>query len=86
MLRSMAGSAGVYVTVEDDSGTVHRKQHASHVETKVYTRSDHYLSVRVSDSGEWVLAEVQPAGQPHVIARGRLPSSQYDDDRYDWHG
>lgn len=83
----MAGSAGVYVTVDDNTGNIHRQQFPANVRARVWTGpSDHYLMVAVDDSGVWVLTETQPGGRPHIIARGQLPTSRIEDDAYDWHG
>jgi hypothetical protein len=46
------------------------------------TVADHYLTVMVLDTGEWVLTEVDLARSPRIIARGHLPSSRYNED---WH-
>jgi hypothetical protein len=69
------------VTLDDEGGRPLSEGFAHRVQAKVGTVADHYLTVTVDDSGEWVLTEVDLARSPQIIARGQQPSSQYEEDR-----
>jgi hypothetical protein len=75
-------SAGLYVTVDSEHGRQLGAPFTHRVQARVGTVADHYLTVMVLDTGEWVLTEVDLAGSPRIIARGKLPTSRYDED---WH-
>jgi hypothetical protein len=75
-------SAGLYVEVAGPEGQPFQHFLAPHsVTVRVGTSGDQYVRVQVTDDGQWVVSEVTLSGSPHIIARGRLPSSHYEDDR-----
>jgi hypothetical protein len=74
-------SAGVLLEATDDEGQLHRHVYRPRLRGRVYVTPDHYLAVQVMDTGEWVLHEVNHGNRPRVIARGKLPSSRYAEDR-----
>ena len=73
-------SAGLYGTVDSEEGRQLGAPFTNRVQARVGTVADHYLTVMVLDTGEWVLTEVDLARSPRIIARGQLPSSRYDED------
>jgi hypothetical protein len=76
------GSAGLYVTVDSEDGRQLGAPFTHRVQAEVGAGADHYLTVTVLDTGEWVLTEVDLARSPRIIARGQLPSSRYNEG---WH-
>ena len=79
-------SAGVYVSVQSDGGEVHRLGARRYVRIRVYARPGHYLSLILTDAGDWRLAEQSALAEPpRVHARGKIPSSRFTDERgWDW--
>jgi hypothetical protein len=69
-------SAGLYVTVDSEHGRQLGAPFTHRVQARVGTVADHYLTVMVLDTG------VDLARSPRIIARGKLPTSRYDED---WH-
>jgi hypothetical protein len=66
---------GLYVAIDHAEGRLLGVGARGAVQAKVYLQPDHYLSVLVAPTGEWRVAEVAATGTPHIVARGRLPSS-----------
>jgi hypothetical protein len=75
--------AGLLVTVDDEGGRLLSEGFARRVQVNVGTVAEHFLTVMVLDTGEWVLTEVDLARSPRIIARGQLPSSRYDEDHHE---
>lgn len=74
-------SAGVWVLVASDGGrdqTVHARRY---VRVRLRAAPGVFVSVVLTDTGEYRIAELKPDRPPRVIASGRLPSSRYVDDR-----
>jgi hypothetical protein len=81
------GSAGLLVTVDDEEGRLLTRGARREIRAKVRVEPDSYLDLMVVDTGEWRLIEVSADGRaaPRILAKGRLPTSQYVDER-DWDG
>jgi hypothetical protein len=75
------GSAGVFLEASNDGGEYHRRLYRPRFRGRVYIRPDHYLTIQVVDTGDWLLCEVRRGRRARVVARGQLPSSRYADDR-----
>lgn len=74
-------SAGVWVLVARDGGqdqTVHARRY---VRVRLRAAPGAFVSVVLTDTGEYRIAELNSDHPPRIIARGRLPSSRYVDDR-----
>jgi hypothetical protein len=78
------GSAGLYLELDHEDGRLHHAVYRPTFYGKVFIRPDHYLTVEVSDTGQWVVSEVKPGGRTRVIARGWLPSSRYSESHSSW--
>src|SRR4030088_2717783 len=59
--RMSEGSAGLYVTVDSEDGRQLGAPFTHRVQAEVGTGADHYLTVTVLDTGDWVLTEVDLA-------------------------
>ena len=71
----------LYVEVADDTNRQHRISVGRYVRVRVHTRPGSLLSVVVTESGGWRLAERQdPEARLRVLARGRLPSGVVEDE------
>ena len=71
----------LYVEVTDDANRLHRFSVGRFVRVRVHTRPGSLLSVVVTESGGWRLAERQdPEARLRVLARGRLPSGVVEDE------
>jgi hypothetical protein len=71
----------LYVEVADEGSHRHRISVKRYVRLRIYTRPGSFLSVVVTESGGWRLAErLDPEAKLRVLAKGKLPSGVVEDE------
>ena len=71
----------LFVEAWEDGGRPRRITAQRYVRLRVHTRPGSLISLVVTESGGWRLAEQRDSSlKPRLLARGRLPSSAVQDD------
>jgi hypothetical protein len=71
----------LYIEAADETSRRHRISAKRYVRLRVHTRPGSLLSLVVTESGGWRLAEQQdPEAKLRVLAKGQLPSGVVEDD------